>query len=556
MKKIYTVLALGLMVGCSLTVTAEEKPVADLHSITPRSIPQTAKQAFLNRVKEADNTLVTETPNGEFNDKLSWNSGSTREYYGSATEGDVNQRYVAVVQDGTDFYIKNPFSYYRTDTWLKGTIDDNGKVTIPTPQLIYVDEWMGTTSRYYATRMVRGVAPDDYTVVFNIDEEETDLHFQYKNGVLVQLDDDVLIGMTAENGEWMYYGDLNVVCDKFDTPVTAPSNIDALDVKMYSFSYNVQGTPGMRIVEMGFDGNDVWLHNYTDVCEDNWIHGVMEGDKITFDSKQFIGHLNSEDVLEPQSLLWFWGATTEAIYYESIKRWGYNHTLQDNLVFTKGENDVWATENTMIVNRGDVGYMKYTEIMEPSLTPYEENVAVPATPSIIDYSQYKEADYCGFVRFEMKPQSVEGNYLNPYKLYYNLFLDTAKEPYSLTQSSYPLFPMESLTDIPYEFSDGTAIYKSGDYRTFVFYPQGLTQIGVQACYTGGGELKKSLISWVNLDTGETFQNNGNVGVEGIQDINDEAEAVYDLNGRRVINPERGIFVVKTASGKTYKKVIK
>jgi len=44
------------------------------------------------------------------------------------------------------------------------------------------------------------------------------------------------------------------------------------------------------------------------------------------------------------------------------------------------------------------------------------------------------------------------------------------------------------------------------------------------------------------------------GVESVDAANDAVVAYYDLNGRRVMNPEKGIFIARTASGKALKVV--
>ena len=446
---------------------------------------------------------------------------------------------------------------YATYSWLKGTIDENGKVTVPTPQLICQTESFGKVYNYYVTRMVKGVAPNEYTVVYEPDTEETNLYFIYKNGRLLQEETDIMVGLTDESGAWTKYGDTNIIALPIESELMKPADPSSLDMKTYSYSYD-EGSAGGQIVELGIDGTTAWLHNITNIVDDCWVKGTVDGDKIIFPSKQFVGRsISNIDDHAPSYLTYFFGATTEAVWYESIGRYGYLHTLADDIVFTKDGNGVYSSPNTIIINLGDNGMDKLGEYRTPKLTPYVEIAAVPKLPEIIDYSQYKEADYCGFVRFSILPESENGLPINPSKIYYNLFLDTTV-PYALTTEDYPLLPVKSITDITYDFNDGTAIYRNGNYFTFVFYPQGLTRIGVEAFYTGGDVTNHTDISWVNLETGEKFTTPGigkDVGVEDVVADNDEIESYYDLMGRKIPNPANGVYIAMMKSGKAVKVVV-
>jgi len=500
--------------------------------------------------------LITQRPSGELNDKLVWNSSSFYEYQGSAFEETVNERAVQVVVDGSDFYLYNPFTKFATGTWLKGTIDEDGNVTIPTPQLIYKEESLGRVYQYYVNRLIPGEAPDDYTIVYELDQEELGIHFVYRNGTLMQTDaENVMMGLTSAGGEWAFYGEKDIICDPLTISPVAPENPSELDLSLFSLQYHLQDVPAAgKVVQMAIDGDTMWIHDFTDRVNDCWIKGNINGDKVTFPSGQFLGA--GEGFYQ-----YFIAGKSVKAFSEILNRYYYNHEEGEEIVFTLQEDGSWASaeDATIFVNIGNNGLERGSmEAMQnPVFKPYQTVEAAPKNPVITDFSQYKASEYCGYVRFQLAPESANGAFLNPNDIYYQIFFNDGTTPQTFTTEDYAYLPVPSITSIPYFFNDGTMIYKNGDLITFVFYPSNLTSIGIMAYSDfGNGNIKVSDISWVNLNNGNRYTSAGvipdNSGVDGIDVENDTVEAYYDLNGRRVLNPANGLYIAKMKSGKTHK----
>lgn len=549
MKKNYIIILSAALFCSASHILADNGNVANLKSAT---LSSQAKKAFANRAEEASEELIKDRPVGTYNNKLTWTSEAYFEYNNAAQTGQIAQRTCEIVVNGTDFYLRNPISEFRTDTWLKGTIDENGNVTIPTPQLIYEDTYLETTYQYYLSRMIPGEAPNDYTIVYVPDTEQTDLHFIYKNGDFYQTDDDVLLGLTNSEGAWTYYGDKNIVVDKFDVEINAPENISTMEMNPFVIRYDSQGKPGSGIFEMGIDGDIAWIHNITSLVDDCWIKGNIKDDKIIIKGNQYLG-ANVPESIGPSYHTYLLTATSEERTSSDGRLTWWIHTEVPEITFTKTADNTYTTEGTIIINIGNNGIDKITEMQNSSISPYQNVALAPAKPVILDYKQYQESEYCGSVTFMLKPEAANGEYLNPNNIYYNIFLDTPDQPYALTQEEYPLLPVKEIVDIPYYFNDGTAIYRNNNTFTFVFYPQGLTWIGIQAYYQDGDNVKKAEISWINLEDGSTqYPEEKPNAITEIDAESNEVIAYFDLTGRKINNPEKGIYIAKTKSGKTFK----
>jgi hypothetical protein len=182
--------------------------------------------------------------------------------------------------------------------------------------------------------------------------------------------------------------------------------------------------------------------------------------------------------------------------------------------------------------------------------------ATPKNPVIegfVDYSEYSDegAEYVFY--FDVFKTTTDGDLLDSSKVFYNVFVDG--EPYTFYSDMYDV--EEDITDIPFGYSTDYDIYNY-DGTTFVeLYCDGFDTVGVQTIYRPeeGKEIKSDLIE-ININTGEEFTN----GVTGVNNIAvDKAvksEVYYDLTGRRVVNPENGLFIKKVTFNDNTVKVSK
>ena len=145
---------------------------------------------------------------------------------------------------------------------------------------------------------------------------------------------------------------------------------------------------------------------------------------------------------------------------------------------------------------------------------------------------------------------MDGNYLSPDSMYYNIFINDATKPYTFAKKTYS-FNKEDMTDIPYMYKDSqNKDIKAVDNMRFIhFYDKGIDSVAVQMVYKSGDKLYKSELLRAKVDK--------TASVHGVE-LNPAAgrEEYFDLEGRRLNAPVKGINIVRRADGKTYKVLVK
>ena len=188
-----------------------------------------------------------------------------------------------VFGDNNDIYLKNPFMNFVTNSYIKGTIEGD-KVIVKLPQIIYSE---GDT-KYYVYRMLYDYSQEP---TFLIDEEESDITFDYADGVLTMEDhgDDVVaLGVIDEQGDWKDMAEsIQVYSEMTDELAPAPEGLATTE-----WDFNFVG--GAHKVELGFTQDECWIKGISPNFPDVWVHGKAirhdNGHKsIIIPSKQYIG---------------------------------------------------------------------------------------------------------------------------------------------------------------------------------------------------------------------------------------------------------------------------
>lgn len=88
------------------------------------------------------------------------------------------------------------------------------------------------------------------------------------------------------------------------TPVVAPDGLETETYSMMGFSYYTFGQV-KHDVEVGFDGNDVYVKGLFEQVPDAWVKGVKNGETVTFAQGQYIGNVEAFDTYDGSSLGFF-----------------------------------------------------------------------------------------------------------------------------------------------------------------------------------------------------------------------------------------------------------
>jgi len=505
----------------------------------------------------AQTGIITDRPDGEVVDNLSKSSLSYYAYLTAYLPQYVNglKSEIVVDQAKGEFYIYNPLSKLPTDSYLKGTIDAEGNVTIPTPQYIFRHSDGTVVDDYYVFRMknVGEVeAPE-----FEADRENSDLKFTWKDGVLTQTDGGVL-GLGFIDGSFAGYADQDIKMELNNDKTVAPGNPDAIRFKDYIIGYqNHYEVADCVIAKMGFEGDTVWLTDFVDGQDNFWVKGERDSSgKIVFPSGQYLGVMNGY-------YAYFYGATTSV----GTNLQGTPETiyiLGDNTVFgVSSDGNKYSCDDVFVVNAGKVNSSYIYAYNQPKMSQFNDAPMFPYRSILKDFMPASTEFAIGMLGFTVSPVSSSGEeYLDPSQLYYTIYINEKSNPLILEKKYFSQWIDEDTSLIPYKFNDGTP---SGSFAcifnfnevTFVFDNYSWNRLGVRTYYTGGGETHYSPIMWTDGEMEDPDPDDIGMGaIEGVAAGNNEIEGYYDLNGRRVENPEKGIYIVRTASGKTFKKVVK
>ena len=403
-----------------------------------------------------------------------------------------------VFGENNEVYIKNLISQYACNSWVKGTLNGS-TITIDFPQ-----KAMEQTGTEFYYQLVSYSAEDQW---YNPAEEVKSITLDYDPatgaittpaGSPLQYGE-IMIGLTGnyDDGEsWVGYGDWDInMTEMNEEPVKAP---EGLSTSTYSISG--EGVES-HIAQVGFDGDDVWVQGLYNGMPEAWVKGTISGDKVTFKSGQFMGA--DESIGYYQYLV---SATAETLWDDYYEEWYTEYSLSDtDITFDyDAATKTLSNSSTFLVNAGTEEVYYAAAYDKAKIAPFIETAAIPAAPifnSIYEggYEYYEYGYGWGYLDFDVICADVDGNFIIPEKVSYQIYTKTNGEvhPYVLDADDY-LYLDESMTEVPYNFTDKYDIYVNGANRNIYFFVIGPEEFGVQTIYRGGGEERRSEIVWMGV----------------------------------------------------------
>ncbi len=440
---------------------------------------------------------------------------------------------VLINTDGT-FYLLDPFFRQRVGTWLQGQLQD-GVVSFTLPQEIAVAQFEdGTSSPIIATVIER----DDNTFV-PVEGTHT-WQFTWDGDSLKCVDPNVKIGMVIESSQaWIGYAEWGMNWGvQRDVPTTYTGYAPYEDYGLVGYSYNfwyMDGNFGQG-VKVRYDGDQVILSNLPDSPAGSVVVGQIDGDKVVF-PKQYMG------IDETNYLHVYFQPMDQVLTQEG--RYIYSDvTLKDNYEVEWDEANKVMTaidDNTFSINCGkDVQYtMGYLSLLHNAeFKPFNPNK--PARPAN-GYLYMYQLGYSGC--FSHGLISTDGEYLDPDQTYWRVWandtlqqLDT--EVFTGFDTTEP-----TVTDIPWVFNNAANLFSfTGNYFHQASLNTGWEKIGFQVVYKAGGQTHYSDVFWSD-QTITTVDDE----VTGVADVSTQktlkSVTYFDLSGRQVANPERGIYIM-------------
>lgn len=402
-----------------------------------------------------------------------------------------------VVVNGDDFYLKNLFSQYLTQSWVKGTAKGS-TVKFDFPQ--HVMSYDGTD--YYACLLTYDAETDFYYT----DESLTTLTLSYdaRTGLVMTPADspfstgEVAVGLCDDEGYWTGYADWNINLTKVtEEPVAAPAGLETAEYSVVADGF--EGT----LAQVGFQGSDVYVQGLYSNMPEAWVKGSIVGDQVVFKGGQFMGADYVGGYLQ-----YLVAASYTQEYDDYYDEYYDVYELTDgDIVFAYDPSARTLTDGSVfLVNAGTSTVNYAAAYRNAAIKPFTEVAATPAAPVFNEvyngeWNYYLSGYGWGYLSFDLLPVDVDGNYILPEKLSYMIYtrVNGEERPLELSYYDYSNQVEPVMTEIPFGYSDSWDFYVRGTTREVYYYVIGAEAFGLQIIYRGAGEERRSEIAWMETE---------------------------------------------------------
>lgn len=493
--------------------------------------------------------VVLPEPDGE---KLEYLTTYDDIYYGYTEKG------AKVVYGENDTVFIQGMAPQLPNAWVYG-IDTGDAIEVPGGQYIgvYKDFYSGD----YDMWLLFG---QDY--VASSDPENDPLNFSYtlteklrllKDGDSFSAEDGaVLMQSSSQTGVQLFNGCVDYKLTPFsEAKVTLPADAE---MKLYtlSFSSNKYYEDRSVLTNVAFAGDTIFVCKasyYMNYMDDAWFYGIMEGDKITFPSGQYMGYYEGGYGLFP---VYFYGGEVTG-QDES----GYDIVAAgDELVLTLDEDGSFFSSDYYVMMLG--GTIE-EECWNLRLEEFNVSPAIPVAPWDITLSTLPDDN----LRVYFEEKDVDGNVLVADSVYFRIYLDDELLTFvPASQGGDYENLTEPMTDIPLNFSDGHDFYftQYGTKSMTVYLYEDFQKASVETVYKMNGYVGVSARAVYDI-------NDGYIGTEGegsltkvsVESVmSEDAETVgtftYNLQGVMVPDDTKGLVIkvdlMSDGSRRTYKTI--
>jgi len=246
-----------------------------------------------------DMVIITEQPEGQL--KIYNRSGYIVKDDNLNTSTPTAQTGVMSIVFAEDnvVYIEDPVSEHAYNRWIKGTLSADGTtITLQLGQYLdYIQSFdMALTLNVLDYDEAQGTfIPDEEAkeITYTVDGDQIILNGTSRQRILGTVYRPFRDFMDLD-GKWTGTGDYESVYTPFDGVLsTPPPGLETTTLKMSTSMYGgVEWEQLTTDVNIGEDGNDVYLQGITTYVSKGWLKGTRNGNTVTFPSGQFIGTYN------------------------------------------------------------------------------------------------------------------------------------------------------------------------------------------------------------------------------------------------------------------------
>ncbi|MDE5840036.1 MAG: hypothetical protein K2H49_03865, partial [Muribaculaceae bacterium] len=438
-----------------------------------------------------------------------------------------------VYSDDGKVYIYNIIPRFPTEAYVEGRVEgDNIIVSFPQPVLI--EKRDGNIYDYYVDRLEREMISENQATYWPSEKREVVYKINEDGSIEMEKSGgEWCIGITSNEGLWQGYADWDCVYVPNNYQlVSAPEGLVTEKMQLIT---NYTGYD----VNVGFDGDNVYVQGICHTCPDSWIKGKLEGDRVTFENGQYLGTVPGYNLMG-----FFFGGMA----YPDEK-WVWAYALSDNLVMEYDkENRTFKTDQTIIINDNDKNLHYMYAYRTPQIHPFKnDHSPVPMNPSPISFQPYGISGNCIGFKFYL-PNLSEDNYILPKdEIYWSLYIDDELytfEPYLFEGLK------KDMTEVPFN-CDLEDIENDGETVIHTIYIpiEDFEKVGYVSIHKVPGKEDDPYYSDI-----VEFNNPQHTGVVVLPEDTKEATRIFDLNGIQVDKPVKGHVYIVDKGSKTVKKL--
>ncbi len=205
---------------------------------------------------------------------------------------------VVICDDGT-VYMRDIISTYRNGAWMKGTLSGN-TISIPVGQLVNYESSFGVPyAVYWGQRDGRDYFKNDSrdVITYTIDGDVITLNNSDEEniiGIFYDYEGSTLFNCFGEY-ESVYTFDHDFQSLEVVT-VAPPAGLQTQMWYTRGHYYEGSSVAFRGQVEVGIDGDDVYLHGLFGDYPDGWMHGTIHDGTVTFDGLQVQGQQDGNNI--------------------------------------------------------------------------------------------------------------------------------------------------------------------------------------------------------------------------------------------------------------------
>ena len=502
--------------------------------------------------------IIKDTPKGKLIENL---YRSTKSWVKKGWTGIQQGRYEGLVSkivigDDGCIYIYNPLSGLDSKSWLKLEKQADGKYRANLPQAILTDDYGGDDEEEESSErtisLIRMVSNNDGKSYEPVGTAFNYVDFTWENNKLVMkgMGQKAKIWGAAYENSWQsnYGGDWALTIEPLKEQLITPP---ATATKS-QYVVSSKSEPSPRIVEAMTDNNDIYIKGLfkAEKLANVWVKLTKQGDKAVMPTNQYLGITQRTDFKRIDS--------DKSEYHTFAAAFESETKAAENLEFSIDATGKLTASKILRTSLGrasndNITGEDYVESYEGlTLTPYSQQaVANPKTPTLHYCSASLSYDYSittTTLAFYVDNVDVNGNYLNPEKMYYNVYVNDSTTPYIFKKSQFVYMDENEMTNIPFNYKDRlNSDFKIVENERFVhFYDNGIRTLKVVMVYEDGDKKYSS----EPLSTAIT------TGIESANFNKATTEKYYTVDGRQIQKLQKGLNIVKSSDGTTRKVIVK